>query len=170
MIKTALICTMAATVGLFGMANDFHQTLPQPVQISVEDPQTAQVRQALRLLGRDESFAQDLVITAKAKQIDPVFWACNVECESGFKRTAQSNKGYKGLGQTPKAVMRMGYDTADLMLAACILDEKRRIANGDLHKALQLYKGGNNPAAKKEADKVFALYEKIKNKLKEESV
>jgi len=170
MIKTALACTLTAAVGLVNVSHDFHQAMPQPVQIIHEDPALTEVRQALRILGRDESFAHDIVVTARAKQINPLLWCANIERESEFKRTARSNKGYVGLGQTPKAVMRMGYDTADLMLAACIFAEKRRITKGDVAKALQLYKGGNNPAAKKEADKVFALYDKLKKQIAQQAI
>jgi hypothetical protein len=96
-----------------------------------------------------------------------VFWTCNIECESEFKITAKSPKGYKGLGQTPKAVMKTGFEEVDLTYAACVFDEKMKIVKGDPIKALMLYKGGNNPAARKCADKVFVLYDKIKLKLKE---
>lgn len=170
MIKTALACTITAAVGLVNISHDFHQAMPQPVQIAHEDPALTEVRQALRILGRDEAFAPDIVVTAKAKNINPLLWCANIECESEYKRTARSNKGYVGLGQTPQAVMRFGYDTADLMLAACILDEKRRIAKGSMTKAMQLYKGGDNPAAKKEADKVFRLYTKLKKQITQQTI
>ena len=165
MFKTALVCSLVATTSVFSVVHDFQSTLPQPVLLTKEDPRLVEVRKALRLLGRDEAFAYDVFVTATAKNIDPIMWVANVECESEFKRTAVSPKGYKGLGQTPRAQMRPGYDAADLMLAACIYAEKIRIAKGDERKALQLYKGGNNPAALKEAEKVFRLTAKLKTKI-----
>ena len=61
--------------------------------------------------------------------------------------------------------MKLGYEEADLMAAACVFAEKRKIAKGDIPLAWALYKGGDNPAAHKEAKKVFALYEKVKRQL-----
>ncbi|BCS54106.1 hypothetical protein GSbR_41890 [Geobacter sp. SVR] len=154
-------------MGLMTVANDFQANLPQPVQIMHEDPRLADTRKTLWLLEVDPRFAKDVFVTATAKNIDPVLWACNIYCESRFKRTAKSIKGHKGLGQTPDAIMRFGYDTADLMVAACILDEKRTLAKGDMQHAMMLYKGGRNPAAKKEADKVFDLYKQVSARIKE---
>ena len=165
MIKTAFVLLSIGTLGMFNAANDFQMAMPQPVEICSEDPRLTATRNTLQLLGRDVAFAKDVFVTATAKNIDPVLWACNIECESEFRRTAKSKKGYKGLGQTPKAVMKLGYDTADLMVAACTYDEKLRIAKGDQRKAMMFYKGGNNPASRKEAQKVFTLYDKVKRQL-----
>jgi hypothetical protein len=169
MIKTTILVATVATAGLFTVVNDFQTALPQPVEICIEDPRLTDVRKTLALLGRDAKYAKSIYSSAVAKGIDPVFWACNIECESEFKITAKSSKGYKGLGQTPKAAMKTGFEEADLTYAACIFDEKMKIAKGDSKRALALYKGGDNPAARKCADKVFTLYDKIKLKLKEKA-
>lgn len=168
MFKTTLVASLVTATSLFSTVHDFQQTLPQPVCIE-EDPRLTEVRQALKLLGKDQKFAAPLYQSAIASNIDPLVWTCNIQCESEFKITAKSNKGYKGLGQTPQAVMKTGYELADLTYAACVYQEKVKIAKGDTKLAWALYKGGNNPAAKKEADKVFALYKKLKAQMKEVS-
>jgi len=165
MLKTSIALMTFTTIGIFSVVNDFQSAMPVPVEICKEDPKLTEVRDTLRILGRNDKYAKDLYMSATAKGINPVLWTCNIETESEFKITAKSKKGYKGLGQTPKAAMKTGYESADLLYAACVLDEKLRISGGDIHKAMMLYKGGNNPAAKKEADKVFALYERILVKL-----
>lgn len=168
MFKTIIITAAIGTTSIFTVVGDFQKAMPMPVEVCTEDPRLTDVKDTLKILGRDVKFAKDLLASASAKGINPVLWTCNIESESGFKITAKSPKGYKGLGQTPEAVMRTGFELGDLTYAACVLDEKMKIANGDIHKALMLYKGGNNPAAKKEAEKVFALYNKIQKKLKEQ--
>lgn len=166
MIKTMTIALITATTfQIFSSVNEFQSSLPQPVQIK-EDSKLVETKKALTLLGRDLSFAEPIYHSAKAGNIDPVLWACNIECESEYKITAKSKKGYKGLGQTPKAVMKTGYITADLTYASCVYKEKLSIAKGNPKLALALYKGGNNPQAHKDAEKVFVLYHKIKNEMK----
>jgi len=165
MIKTAIVASLIATTGLFSVVHDYQQALPSPVVVSAEDPRLTEVKKALTLLGHDLSFAEPVYVSAVAAKIDPLLWCANIQCESEFKRTAKSNKGYKGLGQTPKAAMKTGYDVADLTYAACVYQEKVRIAKGDTRLAWALYKGGNNTAAKREATKVFALYEELKEKV-----
>lgn len=166
MIKTALVASIIATTSIFSVVSDFQQSLPQPVCIE-EDTRLTEVRKALKLLGKDQKFATPLYQSAVASSIDPLLWTCNIQCESEFKITAKSNKGYKGLGQTPQAAMKTGYELADLTYAACVYQEKVKIAKGDTKLAWALYKGGNNPAAKKEAEKVFVLHRKLKEQIKE---
>lgn len=167
MIKSSLILVTFSTMGLFTVVNDFQRDLPSPVEVLKEDPRLTDTRKALIILGRDPKYAKDVYTSAVATNTNPVLWSCNIECESEFKITAKSNKGYKGLGQTPKAAMKTGFELGDLTYAACILAEKRKIAKGDERLALTLYKGGNNPAARKEADKVFRLYERISKQIRE---
>lgn len=167
MIKTMIFTAAIGTMGIFNVVNELHQELPVPVEIAQEDPKLTEVRKALVILGRDPKHAKSIYYTAKAKDINPLLWAANIECESEYLITAQSPKGYKGLGQTPKAIMKLGYEEADLMAAACVFAEKRRIARGDDRLAWALYKGGRSAAAHKEAKKVFVLYEKLKLKVKE---
>jgi len=168
MFKTAIVASLLTTTSLFSVVHDFQSALPQPVVIE-EDPRLSEVKQALKLLGKDLKFALPLYQSATIAGIDPLLWACNIQTESEFKITAVSKKGYKGLGQTPQAKMKTGYELADLTYAACVYQEKVRIAEGDKKLAWALYKGGDNPAAKKEAEKVFALYHKLKEQMKEDT-
>ena len=45
-----------------------------------------------------------------------------------------------------------------------ILQQKLKETNGDISKALALYKGGNNPVAKKQAKHVIEIYENLMEK------
>jgi hypothetical protein len=64
--------------------------------------------------------------------------------------------------------MRQGFITADLSLASCILRDKldSGYANGDMLKAIQLYKGGANSEALKYAKNVMKHYSKINEQIK----
>lgn len=166
MIKTVIVATLITASSIFSTVHDFQAALPQPVCIE-EDYRLTEVKKALKLLEKDQKFAVPLYQSAIASNIDPLLWTCNIQCESEFKITAKSKKGYQGLGQTPKAVGRTGYELADLTYAACVYQEKVKIAKGDTKLAWAMYKGGNNPAAKKEAEKVFALHRKLKEQMKE---
>lgn len=168
MIKTMIIAATIGTIGVFNVVDNFHSILPVPVEVSQEDPKLTEVRKALVILGRDPKNAKAIYFTATAKDITPLLWCANIECESDFKIDAKSSMGYKGLGQTPKAIMKLGYEEADLMAAACVFAEKRKIAKGDDTLAWALYKGGRSAAAHRDAKKVFVLYEKLKLKVKEQ--
>lgn len=75
--------------------------------------------------------------------------------ESNFKKTAVSGKGYKGLMQTPSASF---FTDVDILYGARILKEKLRLTGGNLLEALTLYKGGDRPSARKQANRVLAIY------------
>jgi soluble lytic murein transglycosylase-like protein len=79
--------------------------------------------------------------------------------ESNFKRDAISPKGYRGIGQTPTATMK--YVEVDILHGAMILRDKLRLTNGNMFEALALYKGGNNPVAKKQARQVIQIYNEV---------
>lgn len=79
--------------------------------------------------------------------------------ESEFNPRAVSPKKYKGLMQTPKATFK--YPEVDTLYGAMILEDKYNEANGNLLKALTLYKGGNNPVARKYAIQTYKLYQKL---------
>jgi len=79
--------------------------------------------------------------------------------ESNFRKKAISSKGYKGLMQTEKA--SFGYSEVDTLMGAKVLQEKLRISKGNLHRALALYKGGNNPQARKQASEVIKVYKTL---------
>jgi hypothetical protein len=153
-------------MSIFSTVHDFHNVIPVPVEIVKEDPRLTEVRTALKLLKRNTNNAKSIYITAIAKDIDPLLWCMSVEQESEFKITAKSPNGkYKGLGQGPRAIMKLGYEEADLMATACIFAEKRKIAKGDEQLAWALYKGGNNPAAKNVRNALFKNYYRMKEKI-----
>ena len=60
-----------------------------------------------------------------------------------------------------------GYELVDLTFASCILRDKLRTeyANGDILKAIQLYKGGKNQEALRYAKNVMKIYKEIEPKL-----
>lgn len=173
MLKTVTYTLLTATTfQIFSAVNDFHSSIPQPVQLEKvivkENSEIIKIRQTLTLLNRDLKFVEPISIAAKAGKIDPVLFACLIDSESEFKIKCTSPKGYVGLGQTPKAIQKLGYETVDLTLAACILREKlnTNYAKGNMLKAIQLYKGGANPEAMKYAKNVIKKYNKIKQELK----
>jgi hypothetical protein len=165
MLKLTLLT--ATTFSIFASVNEFHHALPTPVQLK-EDVKLTETKQALTLLKRDLKFAEPVYLAAKSARVDPVIFAFLINSESDYKLTAISKKGFKGLGQTPVAMMRQGYISVDLTLAACILREKldTKYANGDMLKAIQLYKGGANPEALKYAKEVMSNYSKFKEQMK----
>ena len=84
-----------------------------------------------------------------------------IKTESDFKRNAISSKNYKGLMQTPSATFI--YVDVDVLHGARILKDKLKTTNGNLLQALTLYKGGNNPVARRYAFETLNLYEKLLN-------
>lgn len=79
--------------------------------------------------------------------------------ESNFRNSALSPKGYIGIAQTPYASIK--YPEVDILHGAMILKDKIRIANGNIFRALALYKGGDNPVAKKQAKHVIQVYNRV---------
>lgn len=167
-MKTALVVLPMLTLGMFTTVNNFHQEIPQPVRIS-EDSRLARTEQAIRLLGRKSNIAEAIYSGATANKLDPVLVATLIETESEFNIRAKSNKGYMGLLQTPVAIRKQGFEEVDVMLGCCILKEKLRYADGNMLRALQLYKGGNNPVALKQAQQVLKLYSELKYKIEKEN-
>ncbi len=173
MIKTTLLTL--ATLQIFSSVHNFQSSMPHPVKIN-EDAALVEVKRTLFYLNKDLKYAEPILNSAKANNIDPVLWATLVETETGFKLTAKSKKGYKGLAQTPNAVMKTGFEVGDLTYGSCILKEKLRIANGNIEKALTYYKGsptltdkyGRDTLGHKQAKQVLKLYAKVKEQIKEE--
>lgn len=84
--------------------------------------------------------------------------------ESNFNAKALSfgNGGkYKGLMQIPHAVF---YTDANILIGTRILREKLNYANGDMTKAILMYKGYplDSPRGYQQVQKVFVLYRKLK--------
>lgn len=140
---------------------------PHAVKIPKGDSKLDEVVEALQILGRDPKYAQIILTTAEVAGVDPILWVCNIEQESRFIVDAVSHKGYKGLGQTPTAIMHPGYEFADLAHAACVYAEKVRITKGDKKSAWYLYKGGMNPEARRVTKLMLAMYAEVKAQIKE---
>ena len=100
--------------------------------------------------------AQAIELASERTNINPILLACLLQTESGFNPKAVSEKNYKGLMQTPTATFK--WADVDILHGARILEEKLRLTRGDIVLALALYKGGNNPMAKRQANQVLALY------------
>jgi hypothetical protein len=80
-----------------------------------------------------------------------------------FKYNTTSSKGYKGLMGTPGNKTTGEYPDVDTLHGIHILEEKLAETNGNMMDALTLYKGGNNPAARKCAERTYAVYRKLVN-------
>lgn len=78
--------------------------------------------------------------------------------ESNFRTTDISHKGYRGIAQTPTASM---IPEVDILHGAMILKEKLYLAKGNMLTALQLYKGGYNTEARKQAYNVMVVYSNL---------
>lgn len=132
----------------------------QPIQKIEIKQQTSQLEIVLNSLKCPEKklkeVAQAIEIASKQTKLNPILLACLLQTESGFNQNAVSPKNYKGLMQTPTATFK--WTDVDILHGARILEEKLKITKGDITLALTLYKGGNNPVAKKQAHQVIALY------------
>jgi hypothetical protein len=119
--------------------------------------QTPKDKQLLieKVFGIRPDLAKAFVTAGMQTSIDPVLLASLAYTESNFNKFAQSNKGYKGIMQTPKW---FSFTSMDVLYGAEILKEKLKLAHGDMYIALALYKGGLNQEAKSEADYVLRVY------------
>ena len=106
-----------------------------------------------------EEIAKGIELASNETNINPYLLGVLLFTESGFDYRAKSYKGYVGLMQTSSASMK--FADVDILHGARILQEKLKIADGNLLKALSLYKGGNNPVAKKQAKECLSLYRKV---------
>jgi hypothetical protein len=119
--------------------------------------QTPKDKQLLieKVFGIKPDLAKAFVTAGMQTSIDPVLLASLAYTESNFNKFAVSNKGYKGLMQTPKW---FSFSSMDVLYGAEILKQKLDIAHGNLYIALALYKGGLNQEARSEADYVLRVY------------
>ena len=126
--------------------------------------QTDRVKQSLLKLGAPPEKIEDLTRAVRSAsalaQVSPILLVALMYTENeSFDYTAVSEKGYKGLMQTPWASMR--WADVDTLLGARILREKLEISGNDLLEALRLYKGGRNPTATRQAKRTMAVYEEL---------
>jgi len=141
------------------------QSIVIPVEKIESKQQTNQLENVLNSLKcpikKVKEVAQAIQLASEQTQINPILLACLLQTESDFNPMAISQKKYKGLMQTPTATFK--WIDVDILHGARVLEEKIKIANGNIVLALALYKGGDNPLAKKQANKVIALYNSRRN-------
>ncbi len=130
------------------------------VPLKLEDRKQVQIERLIERFHLTEKLAQSFYNIGSDTHLDPFLLCSIAETESGFRLNAVSPKDYKGILQTPVATMK--WADVDILIGARILKDKLWASNGDLLKALQLYKGGNNPEALKEAKQVLRIYDVCK--------
>jgi len=127
------------------------------------------VRQSLLKVGAPTEKVDELATAIKSAsasaQVSPILLVALMYTENeSFDYKAVSEKGYKGLMQTPWASMR--WADVDTLLGAKILQEKLKLSGNNPLEALRLYKGGKNPTATRQAKRTMKVYEDL---LKEEN-
>ncbi len=109
--------------------------------------------------GKVEEVTKAVELASEQTNLNPFLLSVLMFTESNFNFKAESEKGYKGLMQTPTATKQ--WADVDVLHGARILQDKLKIAKGNLLKALSLYKGGENQLAKKQARQVLGMYKQI---------
>ena len=146
----------------FSVVN-LHRVLPIPITLQEFSPEVIMVLKELKVPeDRIKELASSISLASRITGFSPTLLASLAYTESGFSLTAVSKKGYKGIMQTPYATKK--YTEIDVLLGARILEEKYKIAKGDMHLALALYKGGDNPLAHRQAKEVIVLCLKLQEK------
>lgn len=177
MLKISVLACTGITFGLLVSATvkeikTLHAQLPTPVKLVVVDkavdPRIVKMLTVLTLLDcppvKQHKVSEAIVEASDKINVDPTLIAVLMKTESGFDLKAESNKGYKGLMQTPYASKQ--WADVDVLIGARILEEKLKLTSGDMELALALYKGGNNPLAKRQAAQVLTLYKEVRNELR----
>ncbi len=131
------------------------------VPIEIQDQKQIQVQQLINKFHISSKLANDFYDIGKDNHLDPVLLCSIAQTESSFRLDAVSPKDYKGILQTPVATMK--WADVDILIGVKILKDKLIFSKGDLLKAIQLYKGGDNPEALKEAKEVLRIYNVCKN-------
>lgn len=157
---------VSTTLLLLYSAYTFQEVVPNPVKCNKEISDTDSYK-ALKILGADKKHLSDLAHSvesaSKLTGISSVLLVSLMYTESNFNTRAVSSKNYKGLMQTPQATFI--YPAVDILHGAKILEDKLKISKNDLYRAVSLYKGGDNPAARKYAKETLRLYASIQDKL-----
>lgn len=91
-----------------------------------------------KILGASPHVVKQCIEVAKEEGLDPLLFLSLVYTESTFNPHAVSSKGYHGLTQVK---WKVPWTDVNLVLGARVLKEKLELANGNLYKALHLYKG-----------------------------
>jgi hypothetical protein len=135
-----------------------------PVQVPPAEQQVDRVKQSLLKVGAPPEKVDELATAIKgasaSAQVSPILLVALMYTENeSFDYKAVSEKGYKGLMQTPWASMR--WADVDTLLGAKILQEKLKLSRNNLLEALSLYKGGKNPTAARQAKRTIKVYEDL---------
>ena len=126
------------------------------VPLQIEDRKQIQIEKLIEKFHVSPKLARSFYDIGTDNQLDPLLLCSLAQTESRFRLNARSPKDYKGILQTPFATMK--WADVDILIGAKILKDKLWLSDGDLLKAIQLYKGGNNPEALKEAKEVLRIY------------
>ncbi len=157
--------------------NSLNNSLPVPVlkkqEIKIEILKTKdqllseQIEKDLNRLHAPKNKVPELVkailVSHKQTGLNNKLITALMKTESNFDEQAVGPKNrtpvrYKGILQTPTA---SSFSDVDTLHGVRILQQKLKETNGDLQKALALYKGGNNPVAHKQAKHVMNLYTQL---------
>ncbi len=135
---------------------------PQQVVRPTDSQQVDGVKQSLLKVGAPTEKIDELATAVKGASasagVNPILLVALMYTENeNFDYKAVSEKGYKGLMQTPWASMR--WADVDTLVGAKILQEKLKLSGNNLLEALRLYKGGKNPTATKQAKRTIEVYE-----------
>lgn len=175
--KAGLIGVVAYYIMIATQGFNSNRITPIKISSPKESIEVVQTKEALALLHcppeKTESMTKAALVGAmvlKEYNIQPAFLVVLSKTESDYKLTAKSKLGYKSIMQTPTAT---GYYSTDMVHGCDKLNEKLKIAKGNLLLALTYYKGsktthdakGRETAGYKQAKEVIATYEKIKPQL-----
>lgn len=157
MLKAVMTAILLAIIAWQAQVS---RSIIQPIEKIEVKQQTSQLENVLSSLKcpvrKVKEVAQAIELASDQTNLNSILLACLLQTESGFNPKAVSEKNYKGLMQTPTATFK--WADVDILHGARILEEKLKLTKGDIVLALALYKGGNNPMAKRQANQVLALY------------
>jgi len=158
MNKLIQICSLLMILLAMSILIQMQSKLIIPIRLTKSE--TTLIK--LQTVGIDsEKVAKAVDLASKQSGISPEFLIALMYSESTGNTKAISSKGYKGLMQIPHAVY---YADANMLIGAHIFNEKMQQAEGDIVKALLLYKGYplNSERGLQQARKVMALYNRLK--------
>jgi soluble lytic murein transglycosylase-like protein len=137
---------------------DAHRQLIVPVKIQNNENTTLVKLQTLGI--ESEKIASSIDMASRQSGLSREFLIALMFTESRGIEKATSSMGYKGLMQIPWPVY---YTDANVLIGAHIFNEKMKITNNDMKKALCLYKGYpiNSERGIQQANKVIKIYAKL---------
>jgi len=130
-----------------------------PVSIS-KDISIQRILENMGIEKDADKIAEAIHFVSQRTDISPELIIALIHTESEFKKYAKSSMNYKGYTQIPYPIY---HEDANILVGMHILKEKLELTNGDLEKALCLYKGWsvNHPRGVKQAKEVLKLYERL---------